>query len=128
MKIRLLLSYQGTNFFGWQRQRQKRTVQGELEKALKALFQAEAPLTGAGRTDAGVHAIAQNAHFELPDTVSEKKFRRLNIVKALNCLSPPDISILKAWEAPQNFHARISAEKKNLHLPDSVQRGPARPV
>ncbi len=112
MKIRLLLSYQGTNFFGWQRQRQKRTVQGELEKAIKALFQAEAPLTGSGRTDAGVHAIAQNAHFELPASVSEKKLRRMSIVKALNRLSPPDVSILRAWEAPRGFHARTSAEKK----------------
>lgn len=83
-----------------------------MEKALRALFQAEAPLTGSGRTDAGAHAIAQNAHFELPASVSEKKLRRMNIVKALNRLSPPDISILKAWEAPQGFHARISAEKK----------------
>ena len=134
MRIRLLLSYEGTGFFGWQRQRQKRTVQGELEKALQILFQAPVSVIGSGRTDTGVHALGQSAHFELPLPAAKKKFPGFqngpeglsegslsppekakgdfNIVKAINHLTPPDISVLKAWEAPPEFHALASAEKK----------------
>ena len=65
MKIRLLLSYKGSRFFGWQKQKNKRTVQEEIEKVLLQLFQKKIALVGSGRTDTGVHALGQVAHFEL---------------------------------------------------------------
>ena len=108
MKIRLTLSYQGTHFYGWQRQKNVRTVQGELEKALFRLFRRPVPLTGSGRTDAGVHALGQTAHFEIPDSLRKP----LNILKALNHLTPQDISLYGAFRAPEEFHARFSAKKK----------------
>lgn len=108
MKIRLLLSYQGTNFYGWQRQKKARTVQGEVEKALSHLFQKPLSVTGSGRTDTGVHALGQTAHFE----IASDSWKSLNIVTALNHLTPPDISFHGAWKAPKEFHARFSAQKK----------------
>ena len=107
-KIRLLLSYKGSRFFGWQKQKQKRTVQGELEKTLAQVFQQEVPLTGSGRTDTGTHALGQNAHFE----IEEKRLKSIPLKKALNAELPPDITVLEAWDAPKNFHARFSAIKK----------------
>lgn len=111
MRIRLLLSYKGTHFSGWQRQKKDRTVQGELEKAISELFQTSISLVGSGRTDAGVHALGQVAHFDV-----SKSLKKLNLVKALNHLSPDDISTKGAWEAPEVFHARFSAKKKTYHF------------
>lgn len=114
MKIRLLLSYKGTHFFGWQRQKKERTVQEELEKSLFQIFKKKILVTGSGRTDTGVHALGQTAHFEIEDSfLKEKKlFRGKKFKKALNAVSPPDVSILDCWEAPSDFHARSSAIKK----------------
>ena len=109
MKIRLLLSYQGTHFYGWQKQKKQRTVQGDMEKALSNLFQKSLSLVGSGRTDAGVHALGQNAHFEL----SENSLKKINLIKALNHLSPEDVSVLGAWKVPPDFHARFSARRKS---------------
>lgn len=109
MKIRLLLSYKGSRFFGWQKQKDKRSVQEELEKTLFNLFRKKIPVAGSGRTDAGVHALGQNAHFEL----DENKLKNIPLTKALNALLPEDISILESWKAPEEFHARFSAKKKS---------------
>ena len=108
MKIKLLLSYEGTEFKGWQKQKNARTVQGELEKSLSQLLNKKTLVTGAGRTDAGTHALGQVAHFEgkLPQN------SQFNLVRALNHLSPKDISIRQAWSVPKQFHARFSAVKK----------------
>ena len=117
MKIRLLLSYKGSHFFGWQRQKQYRTVQEELEKSLFQIFKKEILVTGSGRTDTGVHALGQSAHFEIEESLLKaKKFlgslEKTNLKQALNAVCPPDISILDCWEAPLGFHARASAIKK----------------
>lgn len=109
MKIRLLLSYKGTAFFGWQRQSRRRTVQGEIEKTLLKLFKRKIKLVGSGRTDTGVHALGQTAHFEL----EEKDLKNIILKKALNSLLPKDISVLECWQAPLEFHARFSAKKKS---------------
>ena len=109
MKIRLLLSYKGTHFFGWQRQSRHRTVQGEIEKVLFKLFNKKISLVGSGRTDTGVHALGQTAHFEL----EEKSLKSIILKKALNSLLPEDISVLDCWKAPLDFHARFSAKKKS---------------
>ena len=109
MKIRLLLSYKGTGFFGWQKQLRRRTVQGEIEKILFKLFKKKISLIGSGRTDTGVHALGQSAHFELEDS----DLKNINLKKAFNSLLPEDISVLECWQAPLGFHARFSAKKKS---------------
>ena len=111
MKIRLLLAYKGTDFLGWQKQKKGRTVQGDLEKTLSHLFQCSVSVTGSGRTDAGAHALGQVAHFKLP-----KILKKIHIVKALNHLTPNDLSVRGAWQAPESFHARFSVIKKTYQF------------
>ena len=108
MKIRLLLSYKGNQFFGWQKQKNKRSVQEEIEKVLFQLFRKKIDVTGSGRTDTGVHALGQTAHIEL----EEKDLKKIPLKKAMNSLLPKDISFLESWQAPEEFHARFSAKKK----------------
>lgn len=102
--IRLTLEYDGTDFQGWQIQKDARTVQGELEKALHTLLKEEVRVVGAGRTDAGVHALGQVAHFRTQHTIPTEGLR-----KGLNALLPDDVVVLSAEEAPADFHARFSA-------------------
>ena len=79
-----------------------------MEKALSRLFQKSLTVVGSGRTDTGVHALGQTAHFEIPSS----SWKSLDIVAALNHLTPVDISLYGAWKAPKEFHARFSAQKK----------------
>lgn len=111
-RIRLDMAYVGTAFAGWQLQSRpgaeaRRTVQGETEKALAAVLGAPVRLHGAGRTDSGVHADCQTAHFDAPD-----KYAAINWPAALQRHLPPDIAILAAREAAPDFHARFSAKGK----------------
>ncbi|MCL1980808.1 MAG: tRNA pseudouridine(38-40) synthase TruA [Proteobacteria bacterium] len=106
--IRLLIAYDGSGYHGWQRQRQgETTIQEELETRLSALCQQQITLHGAGRTDAGVHALGMVAHFHTASAIPLAAF-----TKGLNSLLPPDIRILGAEEAPPNFHSRFSAVGK----------------
>lgn len=101
---RITLSYDGTEFFGWQVQPGLRTVQGELQQALERIC-GEAPLPqGSGRTDAGVHALAQVASFALAAPIPPE-----NLARALNRTLPAAIRVLAAEQAPPEFHARHSA-------------------
>ncbi len=109
MKVRLLLSYKGSLFFGWQKQVGKRTVQGEMEKALFQLFKKKIPIIGSGRTDTGVHALGQTAHFEIEASL----FKKIPLSQALNYYLPNDIAVLDCWRVPEDFHARFSAKKKS---------------
>jgi tRNA pseudouridine38-40 synthase len=109
--FRITLAYDGTDFRGWQRQLEDaggRTVQGELEAAL-ARIAGDRPVSvaGAGRTDAGVHALGQVASFELPRPADPDE-----LVRALNGLLPPDVRVLSAARAGEGFHARRSALRK----------------
>lgn len=105
--VKLTIEYDGTNFSGWQRQPNARTVQEEIEKALTMLFKKEIKIYGSGRTDAGVHALGQVANFKEEFTIPVER-----IPMALNSLLPGDISIKSAVEADHNFHARFSATGK----------------
>ncbi|MHB9292377.1 putative tRNA pseudouridine38-40 synthase [Hollandina sp. SP2] len=106
--IRLLLAYDGTDFSGWQRQERARTVQGTLESALEGLHKHKVSLTGSGRTDAGVHAAGQVAHFYTHiQTIPVERF-----VPALNRLLPQDIRVLAAQESCFDFHARFDAKSR----------------
>ncbi|MCL1813768.1 MAG: tRNA pseudouridine(38-40) synthase TruA [Treponema sp.] len=103
--IRLVVAYDGTDFSGWQRQKKQRTVQEELEKVLRKIHKHPAAVTGSGRTDAGVHAIAQCANFYTDISNMEAK----RFVPAINGLLPKDIRILDACETVHSFHARFDA-------------------
>jgi tRNA pseudouridine38-40 synthase len=105
---RVTLAYDGTDFRGWQVQPGEITVQGELQSALGRVT-GENPLPqGSGRTDAGVHALAQVASFELQAPIPAQ-----NLVRALNRTLPPSIRVIDAAVAPAGFHARHSAIAKS---------------
>ncbi|MEW9122268.1 MAG: tRNA pseudouridine(38-40) synthase TruA [Thermotaleaceae bacterium] len=105
--IKLQVEYDGTDFCGWQKQLNGRTVQGEIERALEKVLKKPVKLSGSGRTDAGVHALGQVANFNEDISVPTDK-----IPYALNSLLPADIAIWKAEEVEANFHARYSAKRK----------------
>lgn len=102
--VKLTIQYDGTCFSGWQKQKNQRTVQGELERVLSVLCSQKIEISGTSRTDAGVHACAQVANFKGIFSIPVE-----NIKKAANGLLPRDIAILKAEEAADDFHARFSA-------------------
>ncbi len=105
--IRLRLEYDGTNFHGWQIQPGPRTVQGTIVKKLCVLLGEELSLTGAGRTDAGVHARGQVANFHTRSGLDVESIQR-----GLNSLLPDDIVVLGAYEVEGNFNARFDATSR----------------
>lgn len=109
VRVRLDLGYDGKDFSGWARQRERRTVQGELESALATVLRLPGPveLTVAGRTDAGVHARGQVAHTDLPEEVWEREGGKL--VRRLAGRLPWDVRVWRASRAPEGFDARFSA-------------------
>ena len=105
MRYLITIAYDGTLFSGYQKQPRERTVQGELEKALKEINGGKKVTAHAsGRTDAKVHAIAQKVHFDLDTKITVDKLE-----KALNSLLPEDIYVKKTEEVNDDFHARFSA-------------------
>jgi tRNA pseudouridine38-40 synthase len=106
-QIRLVVEYDGTGLCGWQRQANGPTVQGHLEAALAKLVQHEVAVTGASRTDAGVHARGQVASFRTERPIPVHGIRR-----GLNSLLPPEIAVREAAEVDGDFHPRFSATGK----------------
>ena len=107
-RIALRIGYDGTNYAGWQNQDNAVAVQQCVEQALAKLSKVErVPITGASRTDSGVHAMGQVAHFDTDTRIPAEKFSF-----ALNTLLPPDIRIQQSWEVDENFHARFSTAGK----------------
>ena len=104
---RLVVGYDGTNFRGWQRQPASRTVQEALEEALRKITGKKTVVHGAGRTDAGVHALGQGASFRGAFKLSDEV-----LLRALNAVLPQDVRIFTLAEAPADFHARRSARSK----------------
>lgn len=109
MRIRITIAYDGRPHDGWQSQPGGNTVQDLLEKAATETAKEPLRVHGSGRTDAGVHALAQVAHLDPPRSVNMNPF---NWVPALNTKLPPSIRVLEAGEAPPDFHARFSATAK----------------
>ena len=105
--LKLLLSYDGTDFSGWQRQPGRRTVQQTLEEAIGRLTGVEATTNASGRTDAGVHAVGQVVHFLTVSSHPPATF-----VKALNAMLPRDVRVKEASEVRQSFHATLDAKAK----------------
>lgn len=114
--ILLTIKYDGTNFHGWQKQPEKRTVQGEIEKALSIVCGKGIQITGTSRTDAGVHALAQRANFRGDIKIPSDRL----IIAVNNILSggknvinrAGDVKIINAEEKPLEFHARFDAKSK----------------
>lgn len=104
-RIKIVFRYDGSKFNGFQRQKSQRSVQGSIENALGQIYGKEILIKGAGRTDAGVHANGQVAHFDVPkyDRDTESK---------LNSILAPDIYILKCNKVNNDFHARKDAKQK----------------
>ena len=106
-KIGLRIAYDGTHYAGWQRQPNVPTVQEHLEHNLSIITKQPVTLHGSGRTDAGVHALGQVAHFATDVRMPAEKF-----ALAANAGLPQDIRVMESWEAPLDFHARYSARRK----------------
>jgi len=106
--IKLTIEYDGTNFQGWQLQiPPNRTIQDEIEKVLSKITKENVRVIGSGRTDSGVHAFGQVAHFKTKSTLPASTF-----LKALNYHLPKDISVLRVQQVKKTFHAQFNAKKK----------------
>ena len=112
MRLKLTIAYDGRPYQGWQSQACGNTVQDFLRRALAEVAKQSLPLHGAGRTDTGVHALAQVAHFDPPP---ESRMLPHNWLAALNCKLPPTIRIMACDEVPADFHSRFSAVGKIYH-------------
>jgi tRNA pseudouridine38-40 synthase len=108
--LKLVLAYDGSEFSGWQVQPDAATIQGTLASAIGRVTCEKVLPQGSGRTDAGVHALAQVATF-----ATESPIPARNLVTALNDMLPPSIRVLEATEEPPEFHARKSARAKTYH-------------
>jgi tRNA pseudouridine38-40 synthase len=107
-RVKLIIAYDGTPFGGWQSQSHRNTIQDYIERAFQRVLGRAMRVHGAGRTDAGVHALAQCAHVDLPDG-------RLSVTRwtePLNALLPPTIRVLRCRYVSNDFHARLSAKGK----------------
>ena len=105
--VKLTLEYLGVNYCGWQIIPGRPTVQGKVKEALETILQHPVKLTGASRTDAGVHALGQVANF-----ITERTIELTRLQKAINGLLPPDIKVISVEEVPLDFDARRSADGK----------------
>jgi tRNA pseudouridine38-40 synthase len=122
--VQLVLHYDGAGFAGWQRQPETRTVQGVLEAALTRLCNRETKATGAGRTDAGVHARGQAVGTTVPESWSSTRLRR-----ALNAILPDDVWVAAAYDMAPQFHARYDALSRRYSYrigTDEASRSPFR--
>jgi tRNA pseudouridine38-40 synthase len=107
-RLKLVISYDGRDFAGWQSQKHGNTVQDHLEAAFERVCGTRLAVTGSGRTDSGVHALGQCAHVDVP----AGQFPAERWLKALNGVLPPAIRILRGRFVEQSFHARFSAKGK----------------
>ncbi len=103
-RIALVVQYAGTHLYGWQKQSRGRTVQSEIENAIATVIGQPVVIYGAGRTDSGVHAAAQFAHFDNPSVIPAERWAAI-----LNSRLPDDIVIRASAEVPERWHARFSA-------------------
>ena len=108
-RYQILVEYVGTKFIGWQKQLKGKSIQKEIEKNISKLLKQKIIIYGSGRTDAGVHAIEQSAHFDSKLKIQEVK----KLIKSLNFfLNPKKISIINVCKRKKQFHARFSAKER----------------
>lgn len=108
MKVALLIQYDGSAYHGWQVQSDPETIQGHIERAVQELLGKKIGIIGSGRTDSGVHALGQIAHFE----VDSCNIPIENLWKALNRLLPEDIRLMASSKVDDNFHSRFAAIRR----------------
>ena len=118
-RVALVIQYLGTTYHGWQRQKTGRTVQEEIEKAISKVLGRPVTLHGAGRTDAGVHAAAQVAHFDATGPIPAERWAAV-----LNSRLPEDILIRASAEVPPTWHARFSASWRRYRYTIYTDRQP----
>jgi len=109
-RIMCTVKYDGSNFFGYQRQSKGRTVQQELERALKKICKNDITIHSSGRTDSGVHGLGQVFHFDSSINMDDWRYK-----EALNRLLPKDVYILSSKEVDSEFHSRFNAKAKEYH-------------
>lgn len=112
---KLVVEYEGTDFAGWQLQPRERTVQGELQRALSTVLRESVRVTGAGRTDAGVHALGQVASLESEANVADS-------IRSINAVLPDDVVVRSVGRVPDGFDARRDAVRR--HYRYRLHRGP----
>ena len=106
-RIKAVVQYKGTNYSGWQKQKNANSIQAEIENAIFLALNEKVEIVGSGRTDAGVHAMAQVFHFDTNTKISATK-----LYAVINKFLPTDIKILSSEEVDNNFNARFSAKQK----------------
>ena len=119
MRYFIWFGYDGTNYHGWQIQPNGITVQSELERCLSLLLREKISVTGAGRTDAGVHARRMAAHFD-----TDVVFDQMMLVKKLNGLLPVDIAVYRVEQVDADLHARFSATSRLYRYYVHTQKSP----
>ncbi len=121
LNLSMVLEYDGTRFFGWQYQPAKRTVQGELQTALKKITSENIKLIGAGRTDQGVHALGQVANFH-----TESQIPLHSLKKGINSLVGDDLHVREMAVVPDDFHSRYWAKSKVYEYHITLEPSPFR--
>lgn len=118
-RYKIIIEYDGTDFAGWQFQPEERTVQGELENALHEFNEGYISVTGAGRTDAGVHALGQTAHFDLHRDITPEALRA-----ALNAKTGEDLYVKSIEVADSDFNARFNAVYRRYFYVIAKEKSP----
>ncbi|MBI3252904.1 MAG: tRNA pseudouridine(38-40) synthase TruA [Candidatus Omnitrophica bacterium] len=119
--IKLVIGYNGERYEGWQSQRNSKTLQELFEKTLSRILKEKTDLISASRTDSGVHALGQTAHFKTKNPLPVARIK-----SALNFYLPKDVVVFSAKEMPANFHARYQARSKVYHY--DIWNSPTRPL
>ena len=119
MRVFIKIEYDGTNYCGWQIQPNQITVQEVIEKAIEKLTGEKCSVTGSGRTDSGVHALGQIAHFDTSSTIPANRY-----ASALNQYLPSDIKVMESWQVEDSLHARYSAKRKTYQYKIYISKQP----
>ena len=111
-RLRIDIAYDGSNFFGWGAQPDRRTIQDLVEEAIARISRTDVESIVAGRTDAGVHATGQVIHVDVPDAMFERELNYIDLRYKLNRILDEDVRIMNISDAPEGFHARFSALRR----------------
>jgi tRNA pseudouridine38-40 synthase len=112
-RLRMDIAYDGTNFYGWGAQPDRRTIQDLVEEAISRISRVDSESIVAGRTDAGVHATGQVIHVDVPDTIFTSELNYRDFRYKLNRILDEDVRIMDITDAPAGFHARFSALRRH---------------
>lgn len=112
-RLRIDIAYDGTNFYGWGAQPDRRTIQDLVEEAISRISRVDTESIVAGRTDAGVHATGQVIHVDVPDAIFDRELNYIDFRYKLNRILDEDVRIMSITDAPSGFHARFSALRRH---------------